>query len=594
MLYHQSEKKWLWRREAEDLPAGKIRALARELDIPEIIVRLLWLRNISDREVISEFLAPALAQLPRPHLMKGMEKAVATILAAVHSREPITIYGDFDADGVTATSLLYLFFREIGANIQFYIPDRLSEGYGLNLTAVKNIFEANIQRWGRAGLLLTADCGISDTTEVEAARKLGFRVVVTDHHRPPPILPGADAILNPLQPGCSFPCKNLAGVGVAFYLALGVRSALKSSGHYPDHKIPNLKSYMDLVAIGTLADQVPVTGCNRIIIRAGLEILNTTCRIGLQELLAVTRNHGGTITPEVIAFQVAPRINAVGRLGSAETAVHLMITGSRAEAQKIAQKLEAANADRKNIEAEIFSEALQMIDPAALAAAHSLILYKSNWHQGVLGIVASRLCERYQRPVILFADHVDEVGPRSGLMVKGSGRSVAGIDIHEAVSSCQELLLRFGGHAGAVGLSLQAEDIETFRSGFDNFLEMQDVKNKLIPSLTVDLEIDPRVLTDQTFLANYNSLTPFGNGNPEPVFCLKSQKLQHLRVVGSHHLRFSIMEDSLVMNGIGFGLSGHFETSQNNRVDLVFTLRLNTYMAQNNWEMNLLALRPSS
>ncbi len=587
-----SEKEWQFRRCPGNISEERIKQTALELGVPETIVRILAIRGVSDPKTINTFLTPVLAQLPRPHLMKGMEKAVAILLDAIKLQKPITVFGDFDADGITATSLITLFFRELGTPVKYYIPDRFSEGYGLNSDAVKKIHADNVRQWAGGGVLLTADCGISDAEVVAEAKRLGLTVIITDHHRPPPELPEADTILNPLQPGCFFPCKDLAGVGVAFYLILGLRSELMKNGYWPENKIPNLKLYMDLVAIGTVADQVPVTGCNRIIVKAGLEVLNTANRIGLQELLDKTKNNGTGVSPEDIAFRLAPRINAVGRIGSAVTAVKLMTTNSREEAQQFARELEEANNVRKNIEAAIFSEAVDMVTAATLDSANSLILHRHDWHQGVLGIVASRLSDRFQRPVILLTDCAQGDGAERLNLVKGSGRSIDGIDIHEAVSSCKELLLRFGGHAGAVGLTLPAVNIASFRHQFDRFIKTQTHKHPLSPGLFIDLQLTLNDLNDKEFLAAYGSLAPFGTGNPEPVFCLTAQKLSNPRLVGSNHLKFSIVQDNNVINGIGFGFGSLIELSQKNRVDLAFTLRLNTYMGQAKWEMNLIDLKP--
>ncbi len=567
--------------------------IARDLGLPEKIVRILAFRGIADKDHINNFLAPSLHQLPRPHLMKGMGKAVAILLDALKLQKPITIFGDFDADGVTSTAILSLFFTELFARLQTYIPDRLTEGYGLNLEAVQKIYDRNIEQWGKAGVLLTADCGISDVEVVREAKKLGFTVIITDHHRPPENLPPADAVLNPLQPGCRFPCKDLAGVGVAFYLMLGVRSELMTKGHWPEDKIPNLKSYMDLVAIGTVADQVPVTGCNRIIVKAGLEILNQFNRVGLRKLLDNSKNNESEVTVEDIAFRMAPRINAVGRIGSAHKAVKLMTTSFPEEAQKFAADLEEANNARKSIEANIFAEAAGMVTPDVLHAWNSLILHKDDWHQGVLGIVASRMSELFCRPTILLTDCPQDNDEALNL-VKGSGRSIEGLDIHAAVSSCQAMLHRFGGHAGAVGLTLTADNLEPFRQSFNESIGTQSDKYSLKPSILIDMPTTLNELADREFLAAYTTLAPFGSGNPEPVFCLKGLKISNPRLVGTNHLRFTIMENGRSINGIGFGFGDLAASAQNDLMDLAFTLRLNSYMGREKWELNLVDLRPST
>jgi single-stranded-DNA-specific exonuclease len=591
----QSEKTWLLRQFPVNVSQGNICKIAKGTGISEEIIKLLILRGFSDVQDIKEFLTPSLSQLPRPHLMKGMEEAVKLLSESLKSGRPITVYGDFDADGVTSTAVLSLFFtEELDVPSRHYIPDRLTEGYGLNIEAVRNIYETNEQQWGEPGVLITVDCGISDKEVVGEAKRLGFTVIITDHHKPPEKLPLADAIINPLQPECNFPCKNLAGVGVALYLILGLRSELMENGYWPEDKIPNLKSYMDLAAIGTVADQVPITDCNRIIVKAGLEILNQGNRIGLQKLLDNTKGYESEVTSEDIAFRIAPRINAIGRIGSALKAVKLLSTNILGDAEKLANELEEANNARKNIEANIFEEAVHMVSSDTLEATNSLLLYKSDWHQGVLGIVASRLTDKYNRPAILLTDCSREDTLEMKKLVKGSGRSIEGLDIHQAVSSCQGMLERFGGHEGAVGLTLSKDNIESFRLQLERIIGEQLKDNLQSPSLMIDLETTLEVLLDKSFLSAYSLLAPFGSDNPKPVFCMTGQKLTNLRLVGSNHLRFTIMEKGKLMNGIGFGFGYLIHEVQNSLMDIAFILRLNSYMGQDKWEIHLVALRPTN
>jgi single-stranded-DNA-specific exonuclease len=486
-----------------------------------------------------------------------------------------------------------MFFTELDVPLRFYIPDRLTEGYGLNIEAIRKIYENNRQQWGEPGVLITTDCGISDGDAAEIAKQLGFTLIITDHHKPPEKLPRADAILNPLQPGCDFPCKNLAGVGVAFYLIHGLRSELVEKGHWPEDKIPNLKSYMDLTAIGTVADQVPITECNRIIVKAGLEVLNLAERVGLRVLLNNIKGYESGITSEDIAFRLAPRINAVGRIGSAQKAVELLNTSVIEDAENLAFELEEANQTRKNIETDIFNEAIQMVPANHSAETNSLILYKGDWHQGVLGIVASRLVEKYNRPAILLTDCIMEDTSEMQDLVKGSGRSVEGIDIHNAVASCRELLERFGGHAGAVGLTLPRDNIESFRQWFDQIIAEDILKTPRTANLMIDAETTLEMLVDKNFISAYCLLAPFGAGNPEPVFSMNSQKLINPRLVGSNHLRFSIEENSRYIDGIGFGFGDFLQEAKKSLLDIAFKLRTNSYMGQNKWEMYTIALRPT-
>jgi single-stranded-DNA-specific exonuclease len=592
----QAEKKWLFRPIPINTSEEQVKKIARDLGLPETLARILAFRGFANIQKINDFLAPSLHQLPRPHLLKGMEKAVPILLDALKYQKPVTVFGDFDADGVTSTAILSLFFSELGVPLHFYIPDRLTEGYGLNNGAIRKIYEHNMQQWSKAGVLLTADCGISDADVVDEANKLGFSVIITDHHRPPEKLPQADAIINPLQKGCPFPYKNLAGVGVAFYLLLGIRSDLVTNGHWPEDKIPNLKSYMDLVAIGTVADQVPLTGCNRVIVKAGLEILNQVNRLGLQKLLDNAKNYGTAVNVEDIAFRMAPRINAAGRMGSAHKALELMTTSLTEEAQQFADVLEEANTARKNIEANIFAEAVHMVSEEILASENSLVLYKNDWHQGVLGIVASRLSDHYNRPAILLTDCSDTEDAQAKNRMKGSGRSISGLDIHQAITACQDILERFGGHEGAVGLTLLQQDIDSFKTLFDKAIcnQMSTKKLSSAPSLLLDGEISLDELSDPQFLAAYSRLAPFGRGNEEPVFCLKRQKLVNMREVGKNHLRFTVENNGRFINGIGFNLGHHLPMAQKNLMDLAFSLRLNTYRGNDSWELQLLDLKASS
>ncbi len=593
MTQQKSNKTWVLRQLPSHITPENVKRTAEESGLSEEIVKLLILRGISDVERIKDFLSPSLNQLPRPLLMKDMAEAVDMILEALKSGQPVTVYGDFDADGVTSTTVFSLFFAELGIYSNYYIPDRLTEGYGLNSAAVKKIYETNTKQWGKPGVLITADCGISDEKVIGEAKNLGFTVIITDHHKPPEKLPQADAILNPLQPECSFPCKDLAGVGVAFYLILGLRSELKRNGHWPEDRVPNLKSYMDLAAIGTVADQVPITQCNRIIVKAGLEVLNQRNRIGILHLLNGSRDYGSEITTEDIAFRIAPRINAIGRIGSAQKAVELLSTCITDNARRLADDLENANNNRKVIESDIFADAVHMITPDVLKTSHTLLLYKNNWHQGVLGIVASRLTDKYNRPAILLTDCTYEDTGKTVQMVKGSGRSIEGIDIHRAVSSCTGMLERFGGHEGAVGLTLSKDNIESFRYEFDRSVEEQIKKDPGIPELLIDLEATLNLLTDTVFLSTYSFLAPYGAGNPAPVFCMKDLKLVNPRLVGGNHLRFTVMTEGRTINGIGFGFGSHLQEAQINHLDIAFTLRLNTYMGQDKWEINLVDLRPN-
>ena len=578
---------------AKDFTEGQSEKIAKELSMPPAIINLLSLRGVLKKEDIVEHLNPSLNKLPRPNLMKGMDSAVSILAEAVTKQRPVGIFGDFDADGITSTALLYLFLQELKVPVVSYIPNRLTEGYGLNSKGIEEIYANNMQNAGEPGILLTVDCGISDAERVSEAKQLGFSIIVTDHHKPPAELPDADAILNPLQPGCHFPFKDLAGVGVAFYLILGLRSHLMASGHWQDDEIPNLKSYMDLVAIGTLADQVTVLGINRIIIKAGLEVLSLNPKVGVRKLLDSSNFNGRAIETDDIAFRLAPRLNAAGRVGSAQTAVELLTTVDPDNAARLAGELEQANDLRKEIERTVFEDAAEMAAEEIQQGRKSIVLYNGNWHAGVLGIVASRLTDAFNCPTILLTDSILE-DLQGEELVKGSGRTIEGLDLFEAIVGCSGLLIRYGGHTGAAGLTLCKKDIALFSEKFDRLIANNMPGDDFLPQLLIDRQTSIHEIGDMDFLSSYARLSPFGQSNPKPIFSLSGQKLHSAKLVGKNHLRFAVEDNNCSLQGIGFGFGDMLPVVQEQSLmDIAFTLHLNSYMGRENWEIRLVDIKPS-
>ena len=578
---------------AKGFSEGQSEKIAKEISMPPAIINLLSLRGLLKKEDIVEHLNPSLNKLPRPNLMKGMDSAVSILAEAVTKQRPVGIFGDFDADGITSTAVLYLFLQELKVPVVSYIPNRLAEGYGLNSKGIEEIYAINMQNTGEPGILLTVDCGISDAERVSEAKQLGFSIIVTDHHKPPKQLPDADAILNPLQPGCLFPFKDLAGVGVAFYLILGLRSHLMADEHWQRGEIPNLKSYMDLVAIGTLADQVTVLGINRIIIKAGLEVLSLNPKVGIRKLLDSSNFNGRVIETDDIAFRLAPRLNAAGRVGSAQTAVELLTTVDPGNAARLAGELEQANDLRKEIERTVFEDAAEMAAEEIQQGRKSIVLYNGNWHAGVLGIVASRLTDAFNCPTILLTDSILE-DLQGEELVKGSGRTIEGLDLFEAIVGCSGLLIRYGGHTGAAGLTLCKKDIALFSEKFDRLVANNMPGDDFLPQLLIDRQTSIHEIADMDFLSSYARLSPFGPSNPKPIFSLSGQKLHSAKLVGKNHLRFAVVDNNCSLQGIGFGFGDMLPVVQEQSLmDIAFTLHLNSYMGRENWEIRLVDIKPS-
>jgi single-stranded-DNA-specific exonuclease len=429
------------------------------------------------------------------------------------------------------------------------------------------------------------DCGIANVDEVYLARKLGCSVIITDHHAVPSQLPAADAVLNPLQPDCPFQFKHLAGVGVVFYLVMGVRKSLYDMGWWQREAVPNLKDYLDLVAVGSIADQVPLTDINRILVKAGLEVINSRQRVGLAKLYeqAAGGIDLGAITAEDIAFKLAPRLNALGRVDKPDKAVELLTPDSPAIAAELVGQLERANEERKSIQQRLFTEASSQARILMQQNRHAIVLNGRNWHAGVLGIVASQLSEMFHRPTILLSED-------NGRM-KGSARSVKGLNIYEALSICAGFLVQFGGHKNAAGLSLRPENLDEFRMQFEAVAADMLTNVDLTPRLEYDEQLDQQQLFNDAFLSQYVKLAPFGTGNPEPVFLCRDLQFTGARIVGNKHLRFKVVDNGTSRDGIGFGL-GFVLADINQQANVgVFTLRYNQFQGRGGWEMNLVDIK---
>jgi len=556
--------------EAEDQKA--VQSLAEALSVTPLISKILCMRGICDFETARSFFRPLLSDLNDPFLMADMEKAVIRIEKALELNERIFIYGDYDVDGITAASILILFLRRLGADVIFYIPDRLKEGYGLTEFGIEQAIQQE------AKLMITVDCGITAVEEVEHARKQGLDIIISDHHEPAETLPKAVAILDPKRAGCSYPFKELAGVGVAFKLIQAVTQHMEMDPDLP-------AEYLDLVALGSAADIVPLIDENRILAHQGLEKMNLLDRIGIRALTEICGLKGRRIGTGQLVFIMAPRINAVGRLGNAEQAVHLMVTDSKEEASHIAQILDKENQTRKYIDEETFNQAQEMMGNMEGEVGSSVVLAREGWHSGVIGIVASRIVEKVYRPTVMIAIE-DGVG-------KGSARSIPNFNVYSAIKKCEKHLIAFGGHKYAAGLTIDPKNIKKFTKAFHKAVDSLMEEDDLVQRIYVDAEIALSDISEK-FVRILNRFAPFGPKNMRPVF--QSNNLQVVgtpRVIGRNHLKFRVQQKSHVFDAIGFGLGHLYDRLSEGEanLDMVYVIEENVWNGQARTQLRVKDLR---
>jgi single-stranded-DNA-specific exonuclease len=513
--------------------------LARALGLDPLAARVLACRGLSEPADAERFLSAGVADLPDPFAMKGMEAAVAALVRALHGAQRIALYGDYDVDGVTSTALLASFLRAAGGDVVTYVPHRLTEGYGLNVDAVRRLAAQG------ARLLVSLDCGITSVAEVRAAAEAGVATVVVDHHTVPVELPAAEAILNPHQAGCGYPFRHLAAVGVTFCLVMALRRRLREAGWFTaERPEPNLRELLDLVALGTVADVVPLTGVNRILVRAGLDEIARTRRPGLRALKRVAGvPEGVAVTAGQVGFRLGPRINAAGRLDDASRGVRLLLEHEPVAAGALADELDRENRSRQEIERQILESALAQARERVALGARGLVLWDEGWHAGVVGIVASRIVERFHRPAVL-------VGMASGAG-KGSGRSVEEFHLYDALARCAPHLLRFGGHRHAAGVTVDPAALPAFRDAFEAIAREQLRDEDLVARCRIEGHIETDHVTERVAGA-LARLAPFGAGNPEPLFALRARP-ERARLVGQAgaHLKLGFRNG---VQAIGFSL----------------------------------------
>ncbi len=515
------------------------------------------------------FLNPSRSDFHDPYLMPDMQIAVDRIIEAINKKQKIIIYGDYDVDGITSITVLKQFLQDRGIEVDCYIPNRLEEGYGLNIKAIDEIIEKGYN------LMITVDCGISGIEEIEYANSFGLEIIVTDHHEPGEVLPNAIAVVDAKRKDSKYPFNQLAGVGVVFKLiqALGIKYGLEEKEYL---------KYLDLVCVGTISDIVPLIDENRVIAKLGLKLVEITRNIGLKTLLKDVGYK--KVDSTTISFGIAPRINACGRMGHEQEALQLFLTKNNTEAQKISEKLNEYNKERQDTEKKIFEQALKMVEKEEKDKT-CIILGNDEWHHGVIGIVASKVTEMYFKPSILICFEGEEG--------KGSGRSIPGFDLHDALSKCDKYIDKFGGHSMAVGISVKKKDFENFKREFENYTSSTDISS-ILPIVNIDEEI---TLKDVSITAvnDLKYLEPFGEGNKMPIFMYKNLRINSIRALSEgKHLKLTLKDDNSIIDAIGFNLGKlSNEYRIGDKIDVVGSLEINTFNARETVQINLKDIRKS-
>ena len=559
-------KKWEFYNSDEKL----VNEICEKYNLNKVIGKIIVNRHVVNDEDVRIFITPTRDDFHNPFLFKGMDIAVDRIIKAINNKEKILIYGDYDVDGITSTTVLKKYLMDRGISVDTYIPNRLHEGYGLNKNAIDTIKERNID------LIITVDCGISAIEEVDYAVSLGMDVIVTDHHEVGEKLPNALAVIDAKRKDNTYPFRALAGVGVVFKLiqALSIKLEIK-----PEEYL----KYLDLVCVGTISDIVPLEGENRTIAKLGLMLIKVTRNLGLRELIKSSGYK--EIDSNTISFGVAPRINACGRMGHEEEALKLFLAEDLESATKITKELNEYNTLRQSTEKAIYEEAVQQIEKNHLDENNSIVLGGKGWHHGVIGIVSSKVTDKYYKPSILlsFEDNI----------AKGSGRSVPGFDLYEGLAKCEDLLEKYGGHSMAVGLTLKKENLENFKERFEQIAKEKNIK-ELVPIIYIDDELKLKDI-NMDLVKSISILEPFGEANKVPLFLIRNLKIDSIRALSEgRHLKLTLRDENFVINAIGFELGYLAEEYRiGDRVDVVGTLEINSFNGFSSIQINMKDIRKS-
>ena len=554
-------KKW----QIYETDTNKVEKLKKEYKINTLLATILVNRGITSEEKIKKFLEPTRQDFYDPYLMKDMEIAVERIIKAIERGEKVIIYGDYDVDGITSTTVLKKFLKDLGLEVSYYIPNRLNEGYGLNKNAIEKIVNEGFS------LMITVDCGISGIEEIDYANSLGLEVIVTDHHEPGEILPKALAVIDNKRKDSTYPFRDLAGVGVAFKVcqALGIRLELKEEAYL---------KYLDIVCVGTISDIVPLVDENRVITKLGLLLVKQTKNIGLKSII----NSSGysKIDSNTISFGVAPRINACGRMGKAEEALELLLSTDIYKVNELTKKLNEHNRERQEIEKAIYESAIKKIEEKHLDENRTIIVGGENWHHGVIGIVSSKITDMYFKPSILLSFEEDGIG-------KGSGRSIPGFDLHDALMKCQNTLEKFGGHSMAVGITIRKDKLEKFSKEFEKVAEEEKIE-EIVPVLNIDSKIELDFV-DKDVIESLKKLEPFGEANKMPIFAFKNLRIDSIRALSEgKHLKLTLKEDNRIINAIGFNMGKLAEEYRiGDKIDVAGVLEINTFNGVDNLQINI-------
>lgn len=563
------KKKWL----LKEFDKARVLEISKEFQISPLTSIILYNRGIREDEAIKKFLSKDLGVMYDPFLMRDMDKAVERIYTAKNSGEKITIYGDYDVDGITAIAILYKHLKELGISVDYYVPDRMQEGYGVNRDALDKI------KLSGSSLIITVDTGITAVEECEYARQIGLDVIVTDHHECKEVIPDAYAAIDPKRKDCRYPFKSLAGVGVVFKLiqALAENDTIDTL----------MEKYSDLMCLGTVADISPLVDENRVIVTEGLKRFRNTKNVGLKALIDVSTN-GKAITTSTIGYIIAPRINASGRLGCASNSVELFLTDDKNRANELASYLCEENSLRQQTEQKMFKEALEYLESHPEVKEDDIIVIPhENWHHGIVGIVSSKITEKFYKPSILFAIDGDEA--------KGSGRSVSGFNLFDTLENCTDLLEKFGGHELAAGLTIKASNIEAFRKRINEYAKNHISETMLTPTIMIDAAIKAPFITIET-VRDINNLQPFGVDNPTPAFMVRKIKIHKISVMSEgKHLRMTLLKDGKYLDSVGFGMGEYYHhLEEGDYIDVAFALDINDYKGFQNVQLILKDIKKSN
>ena len=554
-------KKW----QLYEINEEEVEKIENKYKINKLLATILVNRNIKEPKDIRLFLKPTREDFHDPYLIKDMEIAAQRIIKAINNKEKVTIYGDYDVDGITSITVLKSFLSDIGLECESYIPDRLEEGYGLNKNAIDSILKKGCD------LMITVDCGISGNEEIDYANSLGIETIVTDHHEPGDKLPNAIAVIDNKRKDSTYPFRELAGVGVVFKLiqALGIKLGLKEETYL---------KYLDIVCLGTISDIVPLVDENRVIAKLGLMLVQQTRNIGLRSII----NSSGykKVDSTTISFGVAPRVNACGRMGMAEEALNLFLSKNINEVNELTKRLNEHNSLRQSIEKQIFEEVLKQIEENDLDKHKVIVLGGKNWHHGVIGIVSSKVTEMYFKPSILLSFEEDGIG-------KGSGRSIPGFDLHEALTKCGQTIEKFGGHSMAIGITLKKDKFEEFKNKFEQIAIDEHIE-RIVPIIKIDAKINLDDINKE-MVESLKQLEPFGEANKMPIFLFKNLKIDSIRALSEgKHLKLTLKDNNNIINAIGFNIGKLADEYRiGDKIDVVGTLEINTFNGVDNLQINI-------